>query len=56
MNLLFNINDHVHVQLTERGWSKWQLWHLMETFGTYFAMGEEPPFNLNIEIIVEENK
>jgi hypothetical protein len=33
------------------GWSEWQLWHLMNTFGHMTRMGvRENPFNLTIRI------
>lgn len=35
----------------EEGWSKWQLWHLMETFGPHISMGAEPPFETEIRIL-----
>lgn len=35
----------------EDGFSKWQLWVLMETFGKYTHLGYELPFGANIEIL-----
>jgi hypothetical protein len=32
------------------GWSRWQLWDLMRTFGGHLHMGCEMPFETNIEI------
>lgn len=32
------------------GWSKWQLWVLMETFGPSISIGMNPPFEPYIEI------
>jgi len=26
------------------GWSRWQLWDLMETFGQFVGLGRESPF------------
>jgi len=78
----FNINDHVHVKLTEfgheclrknhealwagsifvnvpaymppqedaEGWSRWQLWQLMQGFGPYITLGEILPFETTIRI------
>lgn len=78
----FNINEYVHVKLTERGrelhrkehddfnskhdldleylppkdsdkypgYSKFQLWHLMEDFGKYCRTGCFPPFETEIMI------
>ncbi len=34
------------------GWSKWQLWHLMEELGQYCHLGmNDQPFNTNIKIV-----
>lgn len=32
------------------GWSKWQLWSLMNTFGEYTQLGKDVPFETEIEI------
>ncbi len=32
------------------GWSEWQLWHLIETFGPHVGMGMKQPFETEIEI------
>jgi len=32
------------------GWSSWQMWSLMETFGKYIRLGGEVPFHTEIEI------
>ena len=34
----------------ENGWSKWQLWHLMEIFGKHIGMGKPNVFRLTIKI------
>ena len=34
----------------EDGWSEWQLWDLMSTFGPYVGLGEHLPFEVAIEI------
>jgi hypothetical protein len=34
----------------ENGWSKWQLWALMEAFGCHTGLGIEPCFETTIEI------
>ena len=34
----------------ENGWSVWQLWVLIDTFGEYVGMCKDPPFETNIEI------
>lgn len=36
----------------ENGYSKWQMWDLMATFGKYIHMGGNLPFETNI--IIEE--
>ena len=33
------------------GWSTWQMWNLISTFGNYIRLGGEPPFHTEIEII-----
>lgn len=33
------------------GWSKWQMWDLMATFGGEIALGREVPFDTVIEIL-----
>lgn len=37
----------------EDGYSKWQLWNLMTTFGEYMWLGCVVPFETEIEIINE---
>lgn len=32
------------------GWSRWQLWVLMETFGEIMHIGFDPPFETTIRI------
>lgn len=32
------------------GWSTWQLWSLMQTFGPYMSLGLDPPFETWIEL------
>ena len=36
----------------EDGWSKWQLWDLMNIFGPYMKMGCNNPFDLSIKFEV----
>jgi hypothetical protein len=78
--MLFNINDHVYVKLTEKGhrvyretfeklsrfagvaiepeplktdaegWTEFQMWELMRTFGPSITFGGEPPFETEIRI------
>lgn len=76
-----NLNDEVHVRLTDYGrnkhrenhekfwastnhpkppiykapnetdgWSKWQLWHLIEQFGPHISMGRQNCFDLKIRV------
>lgn len=33
-----------------QGWSKWQMWHLMEDFGPMVRICSEPPFATGIRI------
>jgi hypothetical protein len=32
------------------GWSEWQLWDVMGTFGAYISLGSLPPFETEIDI------
>lgn len=32
------------------GWSKWQLWHLMQVFGPHIHLTMDNPFNLTIQL------
>ena len=34
----------------KNGWSEWQLWDLMHTFGNYIYLGCKAPFETNIQI------
>ena len=36
------------------GWSRWQLWHLMQEFGEYLSCGCNIPFETTIELEKEE--
>lgn len=36
------------------GWSQWQLWVLIETFGQAIHMGSEPPFETTIRLTAPE--
>ena len=36
------------------GWSTWQLWVLMETFGPSISIGMNPPFETYIEIVTRD--
>ncbi len=38
----------------EEGWSKWQMWHLFETFGKHMYLGCNTPFETEIEIVENE--
>jgi hypothetical protein len=37
------------------GWSKWQLWILIESFGGPMYFGKEPPFETEIRILVDDD-
>lgn len=39
-------------QEDEEGWSKWQMWTLMEELGEYCGMGYKLPFETTIQIII----
>jgi len=36
------------------GWSQWQMWELMQTFGAHISMGGELPFSTEILIPLPE--
>jgi hypothetical protein len=36
------------------GWTRWQLWELMEVFGEYVGLCKQPVFETEIEIPVKE--
>lgn len=36
------------------GWSEWQMWDLIKTFGPYTGIGLEPLFETDIEIPIKE--
>lgn len=40
----------------EEGWSKWQMWSLMQHFGPHIHLGFDPPFETEIDILVKESK
>lgn len=33
------------------GWSRWQMWNLMETFGPHVSLGMHVPFETTIRIV-----
>ena len=37
------------------GWSKWQAWDLMSSFGEHISLGGEPPFETGIRIMLPAN-
>lgn len=39
------------LQEDNEGWSKWQMWNFMNTFGEYVHLGAELPFEAEIEIV-----
>jgi len=38
------------------GWSKWQAWDFMATFGQFMRLGGENVISTNIQIVVREDK
>lgn len=38
------------------GWSRWQLWELMNRLGNHCYMGCQPPFDLTIRFEVPEHE
>ena len=48
--------DYSEVEITEDsdGWSKWQMWDLMSTFGSHMYNGCISPFETEIDIIENE--
>lgn len=48
---LLTENEARYVRIQQEanaGWSKWQLWQLMATFGRNIRMGGSPPFETTI--------
>ncbi len=39
----------------EQGWSEWQLWGLMNTFGPHCRLGSVLPFDTTIELILRKS-
>lgn len=37
------------------GWSKWQMWELMQLYGQHMRNGSNVPFNLEIEIVENQS-
>jgi hypothetical protein len=48
------LGDFVLPKEDEDGWSEWQMWHLMETFGNHIHLGHDIPFDLDIEIVTDK--
>lgn len=40
---------------SEDGWSRWQLWHLMQVFGEAIYMGGTAPFETTIRLAVRQH-
>ena len=38
------------------GWSKWQLWDLMQTFGNWMGVGKKIPFETTIDLVVPQGR
>ena len=45
-----NVPDYAQPQEDGCGWSRWQLWKLMQEFGPYINLGELTPFDTTIRI------
>jgi hypothetical protein len=43
-------NGHRTIPHEADGWSRWQLWDLVSTFGAYVHLGVAPPFETDIRI------
>jgi hypothetical protein len=46
------VGDYVQPKEDDMGWSKWQGWVLMNTFGAVLDLGFNPPFSPTIKIDV----
>ena len=38
------------------GWSRWQMWSLMQDLGPHISMGSEPPFETSIEVLANSKQ
>jgi len=47
-----SLGDFKKPEVDENGFTEFQLWYLMRTFGPYINLGSTPPFE--ITIIIEE--
>lgn len=47
-------NDVFRREEDAEGWSKWQLWDFMETFGHMVGLGREMPFDAAIRFLIDE--
>jgi hypothetical protein len=43
-----SIGKYVPPKVDSDGYSRWQLWSLMQTFGPAISLGSEPPFETEI--------
>lgn len=43
--------SYIPVREDENGWSKWQMWDLIHTFGPYIGLAKTLPFETTIKII-----
>lgn len=46
--------NYVPPKEDDEGWSKWQLWHLMQEFGPHMTVGMKIPFETVIKMNGEE--
>jgi hypothetical protein len=44
------LGDYIEPKTDDAGFTKFQLWTLMETFGPYIGMCKSPPFGVIIRI------
>ena len=49
-----NLEEYKPVKEDEEGWSKFQAWALIHTFGHMISMTEKPPFLTNKKIAIGE--
>ena len=47
---IVNVPAYTPPQEDGCGWSRWQLWKLMQELGPYITLGEQTPFDTTIRI------
>ena len=48
-----SLEEFIFPVTDEEGWSKWQLWVLMNTFGEHLKMGFPLPFEATVKIDIK---